>query len=193
MNQGNTAPQDEELSDWEHCRRLYLEHSVEEEFFIRGALLRRGDAETLLDDFDRGALTREQLARYVGLSGKLEDSLLRRAARLGRVVRDTTLAWLMRKRDLADGDYNAVATDPRARGFVGIVYALEGALARVVLASRDPKLREAHEALGVGRPDWERLYHLPVEEWRTKIEAEANKMAEEWDREMETRRRHRGV
>ncbi|KAK1594177.1 uncharacterized protein LY79DRAFT_512875 [Colletotrichum navitas] len=166
MNQDSMTSQEEELSDWQHSRRIFLEQPIEEAFFISSAILRKGKAETLLEDFDRCRLTRGQLQRYIALADKLEDSLLRRAARLGSVVQATTAAWLAHKQDLSDEEWDALVQNERAVGMAAIVVAFEKALQSFVLASRDPKLREAHEALGVGRPDWEKYYDLSVEDWR---------------------------
>ncbi|EFQ31065.1 hypothetical protein CGRA01v4_08486 [Colletotrichum graminicola] len=166
MDQDNMASQEEELSDCEHCRRIFVEQPVEEAFFISSALRRKAKAEKLLDDFDQCQLTRGQLQRYLALADKLEDSVMRRAARFGHVVQATTACWLVHKPNLSDEDRDVLMQDERVAGMVAIVAGFEKALSGFVLASRDPKLREAHEALGVGRPDWEKNYDLSVEEWR---------------------------
>ncbi|KAK1974108.1 hypothetical protein LZ30DRAFT_608891 [Colletotrichum cereale] len=186
MNHDNMASHEEELSDWQHCRRVFLEKAIEEAFFISSAVLRRGKGETLLDDFNRRTLTREQLRRYIAISDKFEDSLLRRAAHLGDVVHTTTAAWLARKPDLSGEDWGALAEDGRVAGLLSIVCAFEESLRGFVLPSRDPKLREAHKALGTGPPDWEKYYGLPVENWR---ENESDVVEESVD---EAKRRRRG-
>ncbi|KAK1964437.1 hypothetical protein LY78DRAFT_144570 [Colletotrichum sublineola] len=166
MNQNGMATQEDELSDWEHSRRVFLEHPIEESFFISSVVLRKGKAETLLEDFDQCKLTRGQLERYIHLANKLEDSLLRRTAWMGHVVHATTGAWLAHKPKLSDEDWDALMADERVVGLMAVVVAFEKALAGVVPASADSKIREAYEALGVDRPHWEKFYDVPVEDWR---------------------------
>ncbi|KAK2051283.1 hypothetical protein LY76DRAFT_630588 [Colletotrichum caudatum] len=166
MAYNSTASQEEELSDWEHFRRLFLEHAGEEDFFIACALRRKGKAEALLDAFDRGRLTRVQLERYFSLADKLEDSLMRRAARLGAAVNATIAAWLAHKPNLSDEDQDGLSRDQRAVGMMAIVVAFEKGLRGLVLPSRSPKLREAHKAFGYDHFPWELYYDRSVEDWR---------------------------
>ncbi|KAK2034929.1 hypothetical protein LX32DRAFT_688910 [Colletotrichum zoysiae] len=167
MNQDNNkASQEEELSDWEHCRRLFLEHDGEEAFFIAFALVRKGKAEALLDAFDRGQLTRVQLERYLSLADKLEDSLMRRAARLGAAVNATVAAWLAHKPNLSDEDRDDLSRDQRVVGIMAIVVALEKGMRGLVPPSKSPELREMHQAFGCNHYPWERHYDRSVEDWR---------------------------